>query len=116
MVAIQIRDVPDDVRDALAAEAAERGQSLQGMLLSLLKEKSVAGINTALLQRFDGRQGGSSLTAEATADAIAQARSERDGRTGAAISAGPRIRLRDLPRAHASVRISDVLDELRGDK
>lgn len=83
MVAIQIRDVPDDVRDALAAQASERGQSLQVMLLSLLKEKSAAGINAALLQQFGGRQDGSALTAESAADAIAQARAERDGRLGA---------------------------------
>lgn len=35
-VALQIRDVPEDVRDALAAAAAQRGQSVQAYLLSLV--------------------------------------------------------------------------------
>jgi plasmid stability protein len=36
MVAITVRDVPDDVRDELAARAARAGQSLQEYLRSLL--------------------------------------------------------------------------------
>ena len=36
MVAVTIRDVPDGVRDALAARAAREGQSLQEYLRSLL--------------------------------------------------------------------------------
>ncbi len=36
MVAITIRDIPDDVRDELAARAARSGQSLQEYLRSLL--------------------------------------------------------------------------------
>lgn len=37
-VAIQIRDVPEDVRDALAKRAAEKGQSMQAYLLNLVSE------------------------------------------------------------------------------
>jgi plasmid stability protein len=36
MAAIQIRDVPAEVRDALAERAAQAHQSLQGYLLDLL--------------------------------------------------------------------------------
>jgi len=38
MVAVQIRDVPDGVRDALAKVAAGRGQSLQSYLLDTVPE------------------------------------------------------------------------------
>lgn len=40
MVALQIRDVPEAVRDALAAEAARRGQSLQTLLLELVTQEA----------------------------------------------------------------------------
>jgi plasmid stability protein len=36
MVAITIRDIPDEIRDELAARAARSGQSLQEYLRSLL--------------------------------------------------------------------------------
>jgi plasmid stability protein len=36
MVAITVRDVPDDARDELAARAARSGQSLQEFLRALL--------------------------------------------------------------------------------
>jgi len=35
-VALQIRDVPESVRDALASQAADRGQSMQALLLNLV--------------------------------------------------------------------------------
>jgi plasmid stability protein len=39
-VAITIRDVPDDVRDELAARAARAGQSLQEYLRGMLVESA----------------------------------------------------------------------------
>ena len=36
-VNIQIRDVPEDVRDRIAAHAADEGQSMQGYLLIILR-------------------------------------------------------------------------------
>jgi hypothetical protein len=39
-VALQIRDVPEDVRDALAEAAASRGQSMQAYLLDLVAEEA----------------------------------------------------------------------------
>jgi len=42
MVALQIRDVPDDVRDVLARTAAARGQSLQAYLLDVVRREARA--------------------------------------------------------------------------
>mgnify|MGYP000944540736 CR=1 FL=1 len=39
-IALQIRDVPEDVRDVLAAEAAKRGQSVQAYLLGLVQREA----------------------------------------------------------------------------
>jgi plasmid stability protein len=39
-VALQIRDVPEEVRDALAEAAAARGQSMQAYLLDLVAEEA----------------------------------------------------------------------------
>jgi antitoxin FitA len=78
MVALQIRDVPEEVRDALAERARARGQSLQTFLLSLVREEARRSRNLALLDRFAGRADGSKLTVGEAADAIAQARAERD--------------------------------------
>jgi plasmid stability protein len=39
-VAITVRDVPDDVRDELAARAARAGQSMQEYLRALLTERA----------------------------------------------------------------------------
>jgi len=48
MVAITVRDVPDDVRDELAARAARAGQSLQeylrGLLLATASKPTVADV------------------------------------------------------------------------
>jgi hypothetical protein len=48
-VALTIRDVPDDVRDLLAREARERGQSLQSLLLSILARQAAFSRNRDLL-------------------------------------------------------------------
>ncbi len=80
MVAVQIRDVPDDVRQALAERARARGQSLQAFLLSLVEEEARRSRNLALLDRFAERDDGSRLPAEAAAEGLEQARVERDSR------------------------------------
>ena len=52
MVALQIRHVPDEVRDALSDEAERRGQSLQTYLLDVvIREASAAG-NRQLAHRW----------------------------------------------------------------
>jgi hypothetical protein len=78
MVALQIRDVPEEVRDALAERARARGQSLQAFLLAVIQDEARRSRNRALLDRFAGRSDGSQLDPEAAADAIAQARADRD--------------------------------------
>lgn len=78
MIALQIRDVPEEVRDALAQRARARGQSLQAFLLSVVQEEARRSRNLALLERFANRSDGSQLTAEEAADGITQARAERD--------------------------------------
>lgn len=78
MVALQIRDVPDDIRRMLAARAAARGQSLQSFLLMLVTDEARRSANLALLKRFDGRQDGSRLTSAQVVEALDDARAERE--------------------------------------
>jgi len=80
MVALQIRDVPDDVRQSLADLAAARGQSLQSYLLTLVTEEARRSANLTLLSRFGARQDGSRLSATDVIAALDEARAERDSR------------------------------------
>ncbi|GAA3382398.1 hypothetical protein GCM10020369_04100 [Cryptosporangium minutisporangium] len=59
MVALRIRDVPDDVRDVLVEQARVKGQSLQAFLLDLFRMQARRSVNTTLLQQFSGRSDGS---------------------------------------------------------
>ena len=79
MVALQIRDVPDDVRDTLAALARVRGQSLQAFLLSIVVNEARRSANAALLERFSERSDGSRLEPAEIVTALQEVRSERDG-------------------------------------
>jgi hypothetical protein len=78
MANLQIRDVPEDVRDELARVARARGTSLQRFLLELLTEEAHAAQNRAVLaelrQRSRGRRGISQDVTRAAMDA------ERDDR------------------------------------
>jgi len=78
MVALQIRDVPEDVRRTLAERARARGQSLQAFLLSLVEDEARRCANLALLDRFVGREDGSRLSVSGATDALDRARAERD--------------------------------------
>lgn len=80
MVALQIRGVPDDVRDLLSARAAARGQSLQAFLLSLVTEEARRSSNLAVLSRFVGRRDGSRLGPDDVTQELDRARSERESR------------------------------------
>lgn len=78
---ITIRDVPDDVRDLLAQEARERGQSLQAFLLSTLRRQAAFSRNRQLLAEIEddlGRDGGADAEAPDAAEVLAAER----GRTG----------------------------------
>ncbi|MDR1441137.1 MAG: hypothetical protein LBJ02_01885 [Bifidobacteriaceae bacterium] len=52
-VAIQIRNVPEPVRDAIAAEAAKRRQSVQAYMLDLVTAQARRVGNAATLDRLD---------------------------------------------------------------
>lgn len=56
-VAIQIKDVPEEVRDAIAARATARGQSTQVYLRALLEREYLAERNRHLLESLVGRRG-----------------------------------------------------------
>ncbi|WP_370617506.1 FitA-like ribbon-helix-helix domain-containing protein [Mumia qirimensis] len=55
-VALQIRDVPETVRDAIAQRAEERGQSMQAYLLDLVSRDARIARNLALLDSTAGRR------------------------------------------------------------
>ena len=78
MVALQIREVPDDIRQTLADRAAARGQSLQSFLLSLVTAEARRSTNLALLQRFDGRHDGSQLSTMQVREDLDQAQDGRE--------------------------------------
>ena len=78
MVALQIRDVPDDVRRTLAEHASRRGQSLQSFLLKLVTDEASRFANVEILTRFAGRNDGSSLSASDLSCLIDEARADRD--------------------------------------
>ncbi|MDT0344559.1 FitA-like ribbon-helix-helix domain-containing protein [Streptomyces litchfieldiae] len=83
MVALQIRDVPEEVRDALAARARENGQSLQGFLLALVMREASFARNLDLLQEIESWPGEPGPTVEDVVAARDAARAERDTTPGA---------------------------------
>jgi hypothetical protein len=56
MVAIQVRGVSDEVRDALAGEADRRGVSLQVFLAEVLEREAASTRNLAWLRDAASRQ------------------------------------------------------------
>jgi antitoxin FitA len=55
MVAITIRDIPDDVRDELAVRAARSGKSLQEYLRGMLIDTAAKPTVDTVLQRARAR-------------------------------------------------------------
>jgi antitoxin FitA len=88
-VVITIRDVPEEVRDLLAQQARERGQSLQAFLVAVLNRQADFCRNRQLLaeisEELDAGVGAGSNAPDA-ADLLTRARAER-GRPDAAPSA-----------------------------
>jgi antitoxin FitA len=81
-VVLTIREVPDDVKAALAREARERGQSLQAFLLGVLERQAAFGRNRELVRDLERElSGGRGADTEApdAAELLAQARRERGG-------------------------------------
>jgi hypothetical protein len=75
-----VRDVPDDVRDVLAAEAESRGQSLQLFLSELLAREAASARNLAWLREQRGRRADRVDRPSATRDQIRATWEERDRR------------------------------------
>lgn len=79
-VVLTVRDVPEEVRDLLAGQARERGQSLQGFLLTVLNRQAAFGRNRQILaeisQELDGGAGADQDAPDA-AELVARARAER---------------------------------------
>ena len=61
-VSMSIRHVPEEVRDALAARAAQRGQSLQEYLLSTLVEHAQRPTMSEMLERIRTRRAATEST------------------------------------------------------
>jgi hypothetical protein len=74
-LALQIRDVPEEVRDALAEQAARLGQSLQAVLLSLV-------VREARLLRNRDMFGRTAHLRIAIPNELAPERIGREGRDG----------------------------------
>lgn len=79
MVAIQIRDVSPELRDALAAEARRRDQSLQVFLHEVLEREGRAAHNRADLDRARDRahRRSTSVTMDEILAAIDEGRGSR---------------------------------------
>lgn len=79
-VVLTIRDVPEEVRDLLAQQARERGQSLQAFLLAVINRQADFCRNRQLLveigAELDGGAGADQDAPDA-AELLAQARAER---------------------------------------
>lgn len=79
MVALQIRNVPDDVRDALAERARSRGESLQAYLLEMVTREAGWNRNVEILERISRRlEGTEPLDPADTLASIDAARREQD--------------------------------------
>jgi len=80
MALIQIRDVPEPVRDELARKAAAAGQSMQAYLLGeltkLAERPSVAEIVRRAQER--ARASGSTVTMQDAVDAVRAARDRQE--------------------------------------
>jgi hypothetical protein len=87
MAVLTIRDVSEEVKDALASEARNRGQSLQAYLLGVLDQQASYVRNRQLLAEVERdleAGGGAGADAPDAAELLAQARSEREPESGRA--------------------------------
>ncbi len=79
MVAIQIRDVPDDVRDQLTQQARAKGQSLQTFLREVLLREASFTHNLAVLDAAASWRKDSPATGQDVLDGLDDARGRRPG-------------------------------------
>lgn len=80
MVAVQIRDVPDEVRDVLAREAEQRGKSLQSFLLEILEREARSVRNRAFVMDFVAIRGTGREISIDVPELISQERDAREAR------------------------------------
>ncbi|MEV0059610.1 hypothetical protein [Nocardia sp. NPDC050718] len=78
MVALQIRDVPEPLRDQLVALARQRGQSLQAFLFDLVRDEARRQDNIAVLKQFSPAAMDVAFTAGDVVVALDAERAERD--------------------------------------
>ena len=82
MTVVTIRDVPDDVKEALGLDARIRGQSLQAFLLGVLKRQAAFIRNRSLLADIEqdlAEGGGAGDDAPDAAELLEQVRTGRGG-------------------------------------
>jgi antitoxin FitA len=77
MPLIQVRDVPEDVRDELARKAALAGKSLQSYLLGELTQLAERPTVAEIVARAQARAKATGSTVTMS-DAVAAVRNERD--------------------------------------
>lgn len=82
MVALQIRDVDEQVRDKLAAAAKRRGQSLQSYLHDVINDEARRLDNVAVIERFARRGHGASVSPQDVIDTLHAERQARDSALG----------------------------------
>jgi antitoxin FitA len=82
MVALQIRGVPEELRDRLSELAGQRGQSLQAYLFDVISDEARRQDNLAVLDRFGKGAYGSRLGPADINAALHRARAERDAELG----------------------------------
>lgn len=80
MVNIQIRDVPEQARDALAEMARAKGQSMQAYLRDLVIEDARRAGNVAMLRQVRAVGGGCVTKPGETAAELDAIRAEREAR------------------------------------
>ncbi|MFD4431920.1 hypothetical protein [Nocardia sp. NPDC058497] len=78
MVALQIRDVPEPLRDQLVALARQRGQSLQAFLFDLVRDEARRQDNIAVLKQFSPAAVDVAFTTRDVLVALDAERAERD--------------------------------------
>ncbi|MFF0631618.1 hypothetical protein ACFYTS_03895 [Nocardia sp. NPDC004151] len=78
MVALQIRDVPEELRDRLVVLAKQRGQSLQAYLFDLISDEARRKDNLVVLKRFGPTGSRVVLSADDVSAALDAERAERE--------------------------------------
>lgn len=77
MTSVQVRNVPEEIVDALRTEAEEHGRSLQQHLLAVLDEHTARTRRQALFHQLDAVLGEAPILTADPADAV---RADRDAR------------------------------------